>query len=145
MNISLHFYNRPELVAKQFDLLKKVATKEKINFVQITVDGPKPLEEEKNRQVKQEIEKHLPKNIECKKIFRDKNYGSYKSTSSAISEFFKEVESGIIIEDDIIPSNALFPYMNEMLEKYKDDKRIAMVSGYQTVGSICPDKDCSFA
>ena len=136
MNISYHFYNRPELVAKQFDLLTKVASKEKIDFIQITVDGPKPLDEEKNKQVKLEIEKHLPKNIECRKIFRETNHGSYKSTSGAISEFFDQVDSGIIIEDDVIPSESLFPYMNEMLEKYKNDTRIAMISGYQTVPCV---------
>ena len=43
------------------------------------------------------------------------------------------MEQGIIIEDDILPSEQLFNFVNNLLDKYKHDNRIAMISGYQTV------------
>lgn len=37
---------------------------------------------------------------------------------------------GIILEDDIVPYEQFFPYCEELLTKYKNDKRIACISGW---------------
>ena len=68
----------------------------------------------------------------CKtyRLYRDQNMGCGRGMSSAISWFFEYEEQGIIIEDDILPHLDFFRYCDEMLDRYKDDERIQMVSGF---------------
>lgn len=58
----------------------------------------------------------------------DSNVGCAIAVSSAISWFFSHVDSGIIIEDDIKPSDQLFPFFSELLELYKDDYRVFSIT-----------------
>ncbi|MCS7232158.1 MAG: nucleotide-diphospho-sugar transferase, partial [Elusimicrobiota bacterium] len=47
----------------------------------------------------------------------------------AITWFFEHEEMGIILEDDTVPSLSFFWFCEELLKRYKDDKRIAIISG----------------
>ncbi len=49
--------------------------------------------------------------------------------SSAIDWFFSNVQEGIILEDDCVPDQSFFSFCQELLEKYRDDERIMMISG----------------
>jgi hypothetical protein len=66
---------------------------------------------------------------EVKTLFREENLGCGKAVSTAINWFFENEESGIILEDDTVPDQTYFQFCEEMLTKYKDDDRIAMVAG----------------
>ena len=48
---------------------------------------------------------------------------------TGFSWVFEKEEQAIILEDDCIPNLDFFRYCDEMLEKYKDDERVMMVSG----------------
>jgi hypothetical protein len=61
--------------------------------------------------------------------FLDQNLGCGKAVSSAIEWFLGEAGEGIILEDDCLPSPAFFRFAAVMLERYRHDDRIAMVSG----------------
>jgi len=43
------------------------------------------------------------------------------------------VEQGIIIEDDVIPNYSFFSFCAELLEKYKNEYRVAMISGINLI------------
>jgi hypothetical protein len=49
--------------------------------------------------------------------------------SSAINWFLGEAGEGIILEDDCLPTPAFFNFCATMLERYRDDPRIALVAG----------------
>jgi hypothetical protein len=66
---------------------------------------------------------------EVRTLFRKENLGCKLAVSQAISWFFSEVEAGIILEDDCIAHPTFFPFAAELLERYRDDQRIAMISG----------------
>ena len=66
---------------------------------------------------------------EVKTLFRDKNLGCKIAISSAIDWFFEHEEMGIILEDDCLPHPTFFRFCEELLEKYRDDERIAIISG----------------
>ncbi|WP_300222895.1 methyltransferase FkbM [uncultured Helicobacter sp.] len=55
------------------------------------------------------------------------------SFSSAINIFFEKEEKGIILEDDIVPNQSFFFFCQEMLEKYKDNSQIFMISGWSAL------------
>ncbi len=61
--------------------------------------------------------------------FAEKNMGCKDRISTGLTWLFAQVESAIILEDDCLPSLSFFPYCEELLEKYKDDERIMMISG----------------
>jgi len=66
---------------------------------------------------------------EVKTLFRDKNLGCKIAVSSAIDWFFENVEEGIILEDDCLPSQSFFWFCQELLKYYRDDTRIITISG----------------
>lgn len=66
---------------------------------------------------------------EVKTLFREKNIGCGPSCSGGITWFFENEESGIILEDDCVPCQSFFTFCNELLDKYKNNKRIWGISG----------------
>ena len=44
--------------------------------------------------------------------------------------FFEQEEQGIILEDDTLPDPSFFIFAERMLEKYKEDKKIWKICGY---------------
>lgn len=67
-------------------------------------------------------------NVNLHTFYSDKNLGCGPGPAAAISWFFENVEQGIIIEDDAIPSTDFFPYAGELLDKYKDDKDVRAIA-----------------
>jgi hypothetical protein len=62
-------------------------------------------------------------------LFRDENLGCKQAVSSAITWFFEHVEEGIILEDDCLPDPTYFRYCAELLDYYRDDERVMVISG----------------
>lgn len=62
--------------------------------------------------------------------YSDRNLGCGPGPFAAISWFFQHVEMGIIMEDDIIPHELFFPFMENMLQRYSDNSRIGIVAGH---------------
>jgi hypothetical protein len=62
-------------------------------------------------------------------LFREFNLGCREAVSSAITWFFKNELEGIILEDDCLPNPTFFPYCAELLERYRNEPKIAMISG----------------
>lgn len=120
-------FNRPDTTQRVFEEIRK-AKPEKL-FV--SADGPrenKPGENEKCRAVR-DILKQVDWDCELITNFRDKNLGCRLAVSSGINWFFENVEEGIILEDDTLPHPAFFRFCEELLEKYRDDERVMMISG----------------
>jgi hypothetical protein len=62
-------------------------------------------------------------------LFREENLGCRRSVSGALDWFFEQEESGVILEDDCVPDQSLFPFTEELLDRYRDDKRIMNICG----------------
>jgi hypothetical protein len=61
--------------------------------------------------------------------FSDVNLGCKNRVASGIDWVFEQVPEAIILEDDCIPHPTFFRFCEELLERYRDDERIAMISG----------------
>lgn len=61
--------------------------------------------------------------------------------AEAVSRVFKQEESAIFLEDDTIPDPSFFPYCEALLDHYRDDQRIMMISGSNPLANRthCPD------
>lgn len=61
--------------------------------------------------------------------YSDINLGCKKRVSSGIDWVFEQVEEAIILEDDCLPDTTFFRFCQEMLEHYRHDRRVGMISG----------------
>lgn len=122
-------FNRPDTTIITFESIRKV----KPQKLYIAIDGPrnnKPDEPELCKEVLK-ITKQIDWDCEAKYLIREQNLGCKLGVTSAISWSLEKEERIIVIEDDIVAVPAFFSFAEELLEKYKDDERIAMISANQ--------------
>jgi len=77
--------------------------------------------------------------------FPDSNLGCAVGVSSAISWFLEKAGEGIILEDDCLPTPAFFRFCATMLERYREDMRIGLVSGSKMAPSVDLGADYGFS
>jgi len=126
--ILLMIFNRPKYALQVLESIRTAKPKQLF----IASDGPR-----KNKVEEKAIVEKLRKDIltaidwdcEVKTLFRDKNLGCCKAVAGAITWFFESVEHGIILEDDCVPNKSFYPFCEQMLNKYKNDTRISMITG----------------
>ena len=125
-------FNRPHTAQKVFDVIKK----QKPKYLFVAADGPRPGNHEdiKKCQETRNIIKQIDWDCELKTLFRDENRGCGYGPAEAITWFFDNVEQGIILEDDVLPHPSFFPFCEELLERFKNDERISMISGINFLG-----------
>lgn len=120
-------FNRPDTTKKVFDTIRQ----SKPSRLYIAADGPRP--DVPGERAKTSAVRRIVSNIdwpcEVSTRFNDENLGCKRAVSSAIDWFFEHEEEGIILEDDILPDPSFFPYCDALLEKYRDDKSVATISG----------------
>ena len=61
--------------------------------------------------------------------FSETNLGCKVRVSSGLDWVFEQVPEAIILEDDCLPHPTFFRFCQELLERYRDDQRIGMISG----------------
>ena len=120
-------FNRPKCTEIVFNTIRNIQPKK----LYIAADGPRDNFPEDIFKCK--ITRKIALNIDwaCKvhTRFRENNLGCGRAISDAISWFFKQEESGIILEDDCVPCESFFLFCKELLEKYKDHERIMHING----------------
>ncbi|MCF7859622.1 MAG: nucleotide-diphospho-sugar transferase [Candidatus Cloacimonetes bacterium] len=120
-------FNRPDTTQQVFNEIKKA----KPNQIFVAADGPR--EDNKDDIIKCEEARKIIKQVDwdcnVKTLFRTKNVGCKYAVSGAIDWFFDNVEEGIILEDDCLPSQSFFWFCQELLEKYKDNGKIKIING----------------
>lgn len=134
-------FNRPVTTQRVFDAIRLVKPAQLF----VASDGPRddrPGEAEKCEQARRIIEA-VDWDCEVLTLYREKNLGCGKAVSSAIGWFFEHVEEGIILEDDVVPNLSFFPFCEELLERYRTDQRIGMISGNNHYG-VVPNLDSYF-
>ncbi|HSV88427.1 MAG TPA: hypothetical protein VLH61_07275 [Bacteroidales bacterium] len=122
-------FNRPDTIKVSFDYIRKT----KPQKLYVAIDGPrnnKPGEQELSNQVLR-ITRQIDWNCDAKYLIREKNIGCKLNVTGAISWVLEKEDRVIIIEDDVVAEPAFFSFAEELLEKYKDDERIAMISSNQ--------------
>ncbi len=120
-------YKRPETTARVFKALRKVQPKKLF----VAADGPlsEKLEERERCEETRAVISNIDWDCDVAKLYREKNLGCKIGVSSAITWFFESVEEGIILEDDCVPDSSFFWFCQDLLEYYRNDKRISMISG----------------
>jgi hypothetical protein len=123
--VAFLIFNRPDLTQIVFDAIARAKPKKLF----VVADGPRfPEEAEKCRQARAVIDK-IDWECEVFKNFSDKNLGCGRRISSGIDWVFSSVDEAIFLEDDCLPIESFFLFCQELLERYRDDKRIMAIGG----------------
>jgi len=125
--VAFIIFNRPDTTKLVFSEIAKA----KPSTLLVVGDGPRP-----NRPGE------AAKVAECRRIielvdwdcevitnFSDVNLGCKGREASGIDWIFEKVNEAIILEDDCLPHNSFFRYCEELLERYRNDQRVGMISG----------------
>jgi len=75
----------------------------------------------------------------------DDNMGCRDRIVSGLNWVFDQEESAIILEDDCLPSDTFLYFCELMLDKYKDDERVGIISGTNLIESSSEDNTYHFS
>jgi hypothetical protein len=122
-------FNRLDTTKNVFESIRKARPSK----LYVAADGPRASRNGElviTKNVRTYIESNIDWSCEIKTFYYDSNQGCKRAVSSAIRWFFSQEEQGIVLEDDCIPSLSFYYFCQELLERYKNDSRIGMISGY---------------
>jgi len=120
-------FNRKDVTQRVFDQIKKAKPK----YLYVAADGPRPENDadQINCAETREIVNQIDWDCELKTLFRENNLGCGPAVVSAIDWFFKNIEQGIVLEDDCYPDLSFFDYCEELLEKYRYTGNVKFIGG----------------
>ncbi len=124
-------YNRAGKVERLIERLAEIKPRNVI----FSVDGPKPHiagDAEKVDAVRALVERITwTPHVETR--FREVNAGLQIAVTDAVTHAVNTFGQVVVLEEDTLPGHDWLPYANEMLERYRDEERIAHISGYNVV------------
>lgn len=135
--IVLFVYNRPEHTKKTIESLQKNEGPAESDLF-IYCDGAKnEAAEEKVKKVRQYV--HSVTGFKTVTVVeRGENYGLARSVITGVTEIVNRYGRIIVMEDDLLTSRYFLTYMNEALERYKDEKKAFSITGYSHFGDGNP-------
>jgi len=130
--VALIFFARPDVLQKTFSAIR-VSKPKQLFLIQ---DGSRAHRTDDLEKIAEcrEIVKNIDWECEVRTNYSDVNLGCGMRVYSGISWAFEFVDRLAIIEDDCVPCVSFFKFCEEVLEKYKDDERMNMISGMNHEG-----------
>ncbi len=126
--IVLFVYNRPRHLRQTVEALQKNDLANESELF-IFSDGAKPGAEEKVKEVREYI-KTIKGFKKITIIEREKNWGLANNIIDGVTRIVNEYGKIIVLEDDLVTSPYFLKFMNEALEMYKDEEKVASIHGY---------------
>ena len=120
-------FNRPEKTKEVFECIRRA----KPHKLYVAVDAPRinnPDDVERCNKVK-EIVKNVDWPCETHYLFHEQNKGCALAGKTAWDWLFENEDDMIFMEDDGVVSDTFFEFCQELLDKYRDDDRIAYIGG----------------
>ena len=120
-------FNRPDTTEKVFAEIAKAQPPKLL----VIGDGPRinrPGEDERVAATRAII-KRVDWPCDVQVNFSEINLGCKVRVSSGLDWVFEQVPEAIILEDDCLPDKSFFQFCEELLDRYRDDHRVGMVSG----------------
>lgn len=120
-------FNRPDKTKQVFDSIRQVQPRK----LYVALDGPREGRQDdiENRTLVKAIVENVDWPCETHYLIHEKNLGCSLSGYTAWKWVFDKEDRIIFIEDDGLGNESAFYFVQEMLEKYAHDERIAYVGG----------------
>lgn len=133
-------FNRPDATFKVFHQIRKI----KPARLYISADGPRNEQDRMKCEEARRVTDLVDWPCEVRTKYEQQNLNCGRGPHEAMNWFFENEEAGIILEDDCLPSLSFFSFCRELLERYKDDERIMMISGDNFLQGWKNDPDYSY-
>ncbi len=120
-------YNRPAETQRVFQAIRHCRP----NRLLVVADGPNPLKENDSVFTAQarSILGLIDWPCELQTHFADTNLGCRLRMATGLQWAFDQSDELIVLEDDCLPHASFFTFCEQMLNRYRDDERVMMVSG----------------
>ncbi|MCS7030311.1 MAG: hypothetical protein NZL92_02100 [Gloeomargarita sp. SKYG116] len=126
-------FRRPDLTQKVFERIRAVRPK----TLFVVADGPRSPEEADLCTQARAVIDQVDWPCDVYKNYAETNLGCKKRVSSGISWAFEHTEEAIILEDDCLPTLTFFTFCETLLDYYRNDERVFMISGNNFQDGIC--------
>jgi hypothetical protein len=125
--VVLIIFNRPDLTAQVLASIKHARPRQLF----VVADAPRPTHPEDQRLCAETraLVEQIDWDCEVLRNYADTNMGCAHRVASGLSWVFEHVERAIILEDDCLPEASFYQFCEELLERYRDDERVMMISG----------------
>ncbi len=128
--VLIFIFNRPHTTQKAFEQIAKAQPTQLL----IVADGPRHEEDmrlcQKTRSI---VENNITWSCEVLTNYSDKNLGVIQRQLTGLNWAFSICEEAIILEDDCVPHPTFFHYCQKLLNKYRNDPRIMLISGQSVI------------
>jgi hypothetical protein len=125
--VAFLIFNRPDTTARVFEAIRQAKPPKLL----VVADGPRPDRPDDVEKCKaaRAIIDGVDWDCEVLTNYSDVNLGCKSRVSSGLNWVFDTVEEAIILEDDCLPHPSFFQFCEELLEYYRHDQRIMVISG----------------
>ncbi len=137
--VLLLFFNRPDSLKQVFEQVRKARPSRLFLFQ----DGPRNEKDLPAIMACREVVKDVDWECEVCRNYQEHNLGCTTAGFTSHRWAFSLADKCIVLEDDVVPAVSFFRFCKEMLDRYEDDERVTMVSGYNMDGQT-PDTPCDY-
>lgn len=123
--VAFIIFRRPDVTARVFEQIRLAQPKQLF----IIADGPRNDEDVLSCQEARAITEQVDWDCEVFRDYSDINLGCRRRVSSGLDWVFSQVGEAIILEDDCLPSQGFFDFCQTLLNYYRNDTRIWVISG----------------
>ena len=130
--VAFIIFNRPDTTKRVFEAIRQAKPPKLL----VIADGPRVdrLGEAEKCAAARAIIDGVDWECEVLTNYSDVNLGCGKRPATGIKWVFEQVEEAIILEDDCLPNYSFFRFCELILEEYRYDQRIMMISGTNWLG-----------
>jgi len=129
--VAFFIYNRPEPTARVFEQIALLRPRRLL----IVADGPREGSTDvvppaaRGVFAARQVVAHIDWPCDVRRNYAERNLGCRRRMSSGIDWVFSQCEEAILLEDDCLPEPTFFPYCAELLDRYRADERVMVISG----------------
>jgi hypothetical protein len=131
--VAFLIFNRPAFTAQVFEAIARARPPRLL----VVADGPRPTHPDDSwlcAQARAVIDQ-VDWPCEVLTDYSEVNLGCKLRIASGLDWVFSQAEEAIVLEDDTLPDPSFFTFCEELLERYRDDRRVHMVSGCNAIAA----------
>lgn len=124
--IAFCIFNRPLHAQKVFESIRSAQPRELF----VIADGPREIAGEAELvRLSRAVINQVDWDCEVTTNFSEQNLGCKNRMATGLNWAFAQAKELIILEDDCLPNPTFFTYCEQLLERYRDDDQVMMISG----------------
>jgi len=130
--VILFVYNRPWHTQQTVEALQKNDLAKESDLF-IFADGPKTNATDEQKEKISQVREYIKTISGFKSVTiseKEKNCGLANSVIAGVTEIINKFGKVIVVEDDLVTSRYFLKFMNDSLEKYKDNTEVSAISAF---------------